>query len=88
MPLGASSAPLSYFPTGLSKNGTLVLMAGIDKIEVSPMQLIATRRRIIGWPAGTGRDSQVRGLFFWWRVQGEACIFGEDDGRSDELIEG
>lgn len=62
MPLGASSALLSYFPTGLSKNGTLVLMAGIDKIEVSPMQLIATRRRIIGWPAGTGRDSQVRCL--------------------------
>ena len=44
---------------GLSVNGKLLVIgAGDESIEVSPLLLISGRRSIIGWPAGTSIDSQ------------------------------
>ena len=44
---------------GLSVNGKLLVIgAGDESIEVSPLLLISGRRSIMGWPAGTSIDSQ------------------------------
>jgi alcohol dehydrogenase/propanol-preferring alcohol dehydrogenase len=44
---------------GLGRNGTL-LIVGVDAepIQVSPMQLIQGRRKVMGWPSGDARDSE------------------------------
>ncbi|CAN0490653.1 unnamed protein product, partial [Laminaria digitata] len=45
--------------SGLSRNGKLVVLASTyDSFRVSPSQLISKRKSIVGWPAGTNRDSQ------------------------------
>jgi D-arabinose 1-dehydrogenase-like Zn-dependent alcohol dehydrogenase len=44
---------------GLARNGTLVVLgAAPEPIQVSPFQLIGQRRRILGWPSGTAKDSE------------------------------
>jgi len=44
---------------GLARNGTLVLLgAAPEPIQFSALQLIGKRRRILGWPSGTSRDSE------------------------------
>lgn len=44
---------------GLAQNGQLLLVAAFaEPIELSPLLLIAGRRRIQGWPSGHARDSE------------------------------
>jgi D-arabinose 1-dehydrogenase-like Zn-dependent alcohol dehydrogenase len=44
---------------GLSENGTLLVVgASAEPIEVTPLQLIAGRRSVSGWPSGTASDSE------------------------------
>jgi D-arabinose 1-dehydrogenase-like Zn-dependent alcohol dehydrogenase len=44
---------------GLAINGKLIVIgAGDENIEVSPLLLISGRRSIMGWPSGTSIDSQ------------------------------
>src|SRR5260370_20248942 len=44
---------------GLARNGTLVVLGVTpEPIQVSPFQLIGARRRILGWPSGTAKDSE------------------------------
>jgi D-arabinose 1-dehydrogenase-like Zn-dependent alcohol dehydrogenase len=43
----------------LSVNGRLVIVgAGFEPLDVSPLKLIGKRRSIVGWPSGTGRDAE------------------------------
>eukprot|EP00903_Cladosiphon_okamuranus_P011987 g11256.t1 len=66
--LGGAKIVLSTAPSaaaagacidGLSRNGKLVVLGATkDQIPVTPLQLIGKRRTIVGWPAGTARDSQ------------------------------
>jgi D-arabinose 1-dehydrogenase-like Zn-dependent alcohol dehydrogenase len=54
-----SGKAMSAMVGGLAVNGRLlVLGAGADPIEVSPVQLIMGRRSIVGWPSGSSIDSQ------------------------------
>jgi D-arabinose 1-dehydrogenase-like Zn-dependent alcohol dehydrogenase len=54
-----SSKAMSAVVGGLGVNGRLlVLGAGAEPLEVSPFQLIAGRRSIVGWPSGSSIDSQ------------------------------
>jgi D-arabinose 1-dehydrogenase-like Zn-dependent alcohol dehydrogenase len=54
-----SGKAMSAMVGGLAVNGRLlVLGAGADPIEVSPIQLIMGRRSIVGWPSGSSIDSQ------------------------------
>ena len=44
---------------GLSVNGKLVIVgASPEPFAVSSLQLIGARKSIIGWPAGTSKDSE------------------------------
>jgi D-arabinose 1-dehydrogenase-like Zn-dependent alcohol dehydrogenase len=44
---------------GLSGNGTLLVVgAGFEPITVTPLQLIAGKKSIQGWAAGTAKDSE------------------------------
>jgi len=44
---------------GLARNGTLIVLgASPEPIQVNPLQLIGARRRIVGWPSGTAKDSE------------------------------
>ena len=44
---------------GLSENGPLLVVgASAEPIEVTPLQLIAGRRSVSGWPSGTASDSE------------------------------
>lgn len=44
---------------GLGKNGKIIIpAASIEPIEVSPIFLISGRRSVVGWPAGTAKDSE------------------------------
>jgi D-arabinose 1-dehydrogenase-like Zn-dependent alcohol dehydrogenase len=44
---------------GLAPNGKLLVIgAGSDPIEVTPLQLIAGSRAIQGWASGTASDSE------------------------------
>jgi D-arabinose 1-dehydrogenase-like Zn-dependent alcohol dehydrogenase len=44
---------------GLARNGTLIVLgAAPEPLQVSPFQLIGARRRILGWPSGTAKDSE------------------------------
>lgn len=50
---------ISALIDGLAVNGELLAIAATpEAIEVSPLQLIMQRRRIIGWPSGTPRDNE------------------------------
>ena len=54
-----SSKAMSALIDGLGPNGTmLVVGAGADPIEVTPLQLIAGRKGIQGWYSGTATDSE------------------------------
>src|SRR5581483_4248656 len=55
-PSGKSMAALI---DGLAVNGTLLVVAAPhDPMPVAAVNLIGKRRRIQGWPSGTGRDSE------------------------------
>jgi D-arabinose 1-dehydrogenase-like Zn-dependent alcohol dehydrogenase len=44
---------------GLALDGRLVVVgADAEPMQVSPIQLIMARRSVIGWPSGTGKDSE------------------------------
>jgi len=50
---------ISALVNGLSINGKLVIVgASPDPITVTPLQLIAGRKAIQGWPSGTAKDSE------------------------------
>ena len=50
---------MSGLVDGLSRNGTLLVVgAAPEPIQVSPFQLIGKRKRILGWPSGTAKDSE------------------------------
>ena len=54
-----SGKAMSAMINGLGVNGSLVVVgAGMDPIEVTPLQLIAGRKRIQGWASGTATDSE------------------------------
>ncbi len=54
-----SSKAMSQLIDGLAPNGTLMVVgAGPDAIEVTPIQLIAGSRSIQGWWSGTPADSE------------------------------
>ena len=54
-----SGKAMSAVLGGLSVNGKLIVIgAGDESIEVSPLLLISGRRSIMGWPSGSSIDSQ------------------------------
>ncbi|MDY6812363.1 MAG: alcohol dehydrogenase [Pseudomonadota bacterium] len=54
-----SGEAISGLIDGLAVNGELLAIAATpEAIEVSPLQLIMQRRRIVGWPSGTPRDNE------------------------------
>ena len=54
-----NSKSMSELIDGLGPNGKLMVVgAGPDPIEVTPIQLISLRRSIQGWPSGTPSDSE------------------------------
>jgi D-arabinose 1-dehydrogenase-like Zn-dependent alcohol dehydrogenase len=54
-----SSKAMSSLVDGLGMNGRMVVVgATSDPIEVSPLQLILSRRSIQGWPSGIPADSE------------------------------
>jgi D-arabinose 1-dehydrogenase-like Zn-dependent alcohol dehydrogenase len=54
-----SSKAMSPVVNGLGVNGRLVIVgAGFEGLDVSPVQLLGARKTIAGWPSGTGRDSE------------------------------
>jgi D-arabinose 1-dehydrogenase-like Zn-dependent alcohol dehydrogenase len=51
----AMSAPID----GLAVDGQLIAVgAGMEQLEVTPVQLLMARREILGWPSGTAMDSE------------------------------
>ncbi len=54
-----NSAAISAVVGGLGRDGRLIVV-GVDgaPIEVSPLQLIAGRHSVGGWPSGTPKDSE------------------------------
>lgn len=54
-----SADAISAVVDGLGVGGTLLLVgATTEPIEVASLQLIAGRKKLLGWPSGTARDSQ------------------------------
>jgi D-arabinose 1-dehydrogenase-like Zn-dependent alcohol dehydrogenase len=54
-----SSKAMSPWIEGLSVGGTLLIVgAGSEPLDVSPLQLIPKRKSIKGWPSGTAQDSE------------------------------
>jgi D-arabinose 1-dehydrogenase-like Zn-dependent alcohol dehydrogenase len=54
-----SAQLLGKLVDGLTRNGTLIVLGATpEPIQVSPFQLIGARRRILGWPSGTAKDSE------------------------------
>jgi D-arabinose 1-dehydrogenase-like Zn-dependent alcohol dehydrogenase len=49
---------MSAAQAGLGANGTLLVLGVAESLQVSPLLLIAGRRSIKGWSAGTAIDSQ------------------------------
>jgi D-arabinose 1-dehydrogenase-like Zn-dependent alcohol dehydrogenase len=50
---------MSQMVDGLSINGQLVLVgADVEPMQINPVQLLAGRRTISGWPSGSARDSE------------------------------
>ncbi len=53
------SEAMSPLIDALAIDGKLFIVgAGFDSLKVTPVQLIMARRSIVGWPSGTGRDSE------------------------------
>ncbi|MGA9980959.1 MAG: alcohol dehydrogenase [Candidatus Sulfotelmatobacter sp.] len=53
------SKSISSVVDGLAVNGTLLVVgAAFDSLTVTPIQLISGRKRLQGWAAGTGKDSE------------------------------
>jgi propanol-preferring alcohol dehydrogenase len=53
-----SSQAMSAVVDGLGVGGELIIVgAGMESLQVSPIQLIGARRQIKGWPSGTSADS-------------------------------
>ena len=53
------SKSMSALVNGLGPNGTLIVVgAGMDPLNVTPLQLIGGSKTIRGWASGTARDSQ------------------------------
>lgn len=54
-----STAAMTPTVEGLGVGGKLVIVgAGMEPLNVSPLQLIGARKSIAGWPSGTAKDSQ------------------------------
>jgi D-arabinose 1-dehydrogenase-like Zn-dependent alcohol dehydrogenase len=50
---------MSALVNGLGPNGTLIVVgAGMESLNVTPLQLIGGSKSIRGWASGTARDSQ------------------------------
>jgi len=53
------SKSMSALVNGLGPNGTLIVVgAGMESLNVTPLQLIGGSKSIRGWASGTARDSQ------------------------------
>jgi D-arabinose 1-dehydrogenase-like Zn-dependent alcohol dehydrogenase len=53
------SKSMSALVNGLGPNGTLIVVgAGMDSLNVTPLQLIGGSKTVRGWASGTARDSQ------------------------------
>ncbi len=53
------SKSMSALVNGLGPNGTLIVVgAGMESLNVTPLQLIGGSKTIRGWASGTARDSQ------------------------------
>jgi D-arabinose 1-dehydrogenase-like Zn-dependent alcohol dehydrogenase len=53
------SKSMSALVSGLGPNGTLIVVgAGMDSLNVTPLQLIMGSKTVRGWASGTARDSQ------------------------------
>ncbi len=53
------SKAMSALIDGLGVGGQLLVVgASADPITVTPIQLIGSRRSVLGWPSGTARDSE------------------------------
>ena len=53
------SKSMSALVNGLGPNGTLIVVgAGMDSLNVTPLQLIMGSKTVRGWASGTARDSQ------------------------------
>ena len=58
------SKSISNLVDGLAPAGKLVLVGvGPDPLNITPLQLILTRRAVQGWPSGTSKDSEDTLLF-------------------------
>lgn len=54
-----STKAMSPTVEGLSIDGKLVIVgAGTEPLNVTPIQLIGARKSILGWPSGTAKDSE------------------------------
>lgn len=54
-----NSKLISSVVDGLAPNGALLLLAASpDTLDVTPIQLLGARRRIVGWPSGHAFDSE------------------------------
>jgi D-arabinose 1-dehydrogenase-like Zn-dependent alcohol dehydrogenase len=50
---------ISALVDGLAPTGRLVIVgASFEPMSISPLQLIGGRKSILGWPSGTGKDSE------------------------------
>jgi alcohol dehydrogenase/propanol-preferring alcohol dehydrogenase len=53
------SKSMSALVNGLGPNGTLIVVgAGMESLNVTPLQLIGGSKSVRGWASGTARDSQ------------------------------
>jgi len=53
------SKSMSALVNGLGPRGTLIVVgAGMESLNVTPLQLIGGSKTVRGWASGTGRDSQ------------------------------
>lgn len=53
------SKSMSAVVNGLAPNGTLIVVgAGMESLNVTPLQLIGGSKSVRGWASGTARDSQ------------------------------
>ena len=54
-----ASRAISALVNGLGTGGTLLAVAGSrEPMEIAPVQLIAGRRSVRGWPSGSSKDSE------------------------------
>jgi D-arabinose 1-dehydrogenase-like Zn-dependent alcohol dehydrogenase len=59
LPTAPNSKTISELTDGLGPNGKLIVVgAGFDPIEVTPLQLILRHRTIEGFASGTPTDSE------------------------------